>query len=424
MAKGPSPQPWQVEQSKTLPPGSKATPPRPVVGDDMTVMKRTSAANPSPAAPSSSIPTDPKGFQQYLKDHGANLGKTGPKKDGVDGVIGPKTLAEAARLGVPVPASLAPVAPQQPAPAPQNQPAPQTAPQQVQTAQATTDVVPRATVDEIRARYGYLGALLDYPDVAEVIAGYDSTRDSDAQFLARLKATPTFQTHSQNELNWTALKPADQQTRIDAQKAAITNEAQTLGVTLDPGRLTQIATDALRFGWTPQQVSNALGGEFQYKAGGQQGKIGVGEATIRKMAASYLMPLSDDTLAAWDKQLAEGADPEMFRQTMVNIAKGRFPTIADLLDKGVTVAAIAEPYKQTAAKELGRDPNSIDFNDPMWSRALTFTDQKGNRRLMDDYEWQKTLRTDEQYGWDKTQNGIAAGYRVGNALSSALGLRA
>lgn len=407
MAKGPAPQPWQRAVSNTPPPSS--SPPPPVVGDDGTIMKHTSAANPPAPAPPPPppIPTDPKGFQQYLKDHGANLGKTGPKKDGVDGNIGPKTLAEAARLGIQVPPNLVP-----PAPTPVGSPTPpqQSAPvtQTVEDSSPTV-VVPRATVDEIKARYGYMfGAILDQPDVAAVVASYDSSTESDDQFLARVQNTQTFQTHNQNELDWMKLRKPDQDSLIASQKAEIAKQAQSQGVPISDDRLTQIATDSLKFKWGSAQLANAISAEFSYKPGAQTGKIGQAERTLKQMAASYLMPLSDDTLAQWDAQIAGGADPESFRQTMINVAKGRFPFASKLLDQGSTLADIVEPYRQTAASTLGINPDTIDFSDPKWSTSMVgFDPKQGQNSLLSDFDFQRKLKTDPAYGWQSSEPGKA-----------------
>lgn len=288
--------------------------------------------------------------------------------------------------------------------------------------------------DQVQRNYGYAAWALNHPELGALLrqaVGDPATGEDDwddARFQGALQATTWWKTTSASRRQYEALKNTDPQTarlRVDQQLAAVNGTAKQIGVTLDPGRAREIAETAVADDWSPGQINAALASEFKYVPGGQTGAVARAEQQLKRLAASYLVPLSDDTLAEWDRQIVGGADPEQFRSHLVNVAKGRFPTLTKLLDAGVTVAEVAEPYRQTAARELGISPDSVDFNDPKWSRALTYVDPKsGDRRLMDDFEWMKTIRTDEQYGWDRTQNGISAGYRVGNALARALGLRA
>lgn len=377
-------------------------------------------ASPAPGAPPPPAPdpwADPRAFQQYLNDHGAS-----PKLK-VDGIIGPKTLEAARKQNVVVPPKPAPQAAPPAAPPP-----PAAAPvASGGGAAVAADItpLPRATVDEIRARYGYLGALLDQPDIAEVIASYDSTTESDDQLLARLKGTPTFQNHSTNELNWIALKPADQRARIDQQKTDLAHDAQVLGITIAPDRLEQIATDSLRFGWDDTKRSQAIAAEFHYQPGQQTGALGAAEVSLKKYANDYLVPVADSTLANWETQIAEGtATTDTFKQYFIDQAAGLYKGIEKQLRGGATVQQLAEPYKQDAATELGINPDSIDFSQPKWLRALSSTDPTtGQPTMMGRADWLHTLRTDPTYGWDRSENGVAAGYAVGNALTQALGLR-
>lgn len=379
----------------------------------------------APLATSSSVPppvpTDPKGFQQYLNDHGANP----PLK--VDGIIGSKTKAAAQALNVPIPAELQPQA--TPAPAPSASDAPTAAPaQQATPASAAPAALPTLSTDQIRARYGYLGAILDFPDVSSVIGQYAADPSmSDEQFLAKLHGTPTWQTHNQNELNWLARKPQDQQALVDSQKAPIEAQAKTLGLNVSPDRLNEIATTAVKEQWNQAQMSAALAAEFHYQPGGQTGSIGAAERSIKQTAAQYLVPLADSTLAQWDAQIAAGtATSDTFRQYIATQAKTLFPSLAKGIDAGLTTDQLADPYRQMASQELGVAPESVDFTQAKWMKALSTTDPAnptGQPTMMGLADWQRTLRSDPTYGWDNTINGRTAYTQMATAVTTALGLR-
>lgn len=427
MAKDPAPQPWQVAASATKPPGSTAKAPAKTPAPPPSPGQLRQAENAAAAPAAVPVPTDAKGFQQYLKDHGANLGKTGPKKDGVDGIIGPKTLAEAQRLGITVPSNLAPAPTPAPTPATSQQ-QPGNTQQTPGTSQGTDTpaALPRLTADQIKAQYGYLGAILDFPDIVDLINQKAADPSmSDEVFLAKLKSGPTWLSKQTEETNFLALKPIDQQAQVGKRKDDLTAQAKAEGINIADDRLTQMATDSIRLGWDSTQIRNAIAAEFHYQPGGQTGTLGQAEQSIKKTASDYLVPLSDQTLAQWDANIASGiATPDQFTQYAISQAKLRFPNLSQHLDAGMTVQQLADPYRQTAAKELGVNPDSIDLTDAKWSRPLMQVDPKtGERTMMDDYTWQQTLRSDPTYGWDRSENGVAAGYALGNTLAQALGLR-
>lgn len=84
-------------------------------------------------------------------------------------------------------------------------------------------------------------------------------------------------------------------------------------------------------------------------------------------------------------------------------AKTRYGHLSNLLDQGMTLESIASAYKTTAARLLELNPNAIDMSTGAFEQAVTFGEE-GKKRLMTNSEWEKLLRTDPQYGWEKTNN--------------------
>jgi hypothetical protein len=82
-----------------------------------------------------------------------------------------------------------------------------------------------------------------------------------------------------------------------------------------------------------------------------------------------------------------------------------------------------QPYRDLAVSELGVAGDSIDFRDPKWLRAVSTNDpESGQRRMMNQWEWQRTLRGDEAYGWSKTAKGRQATDDFKLNLLQALGV--
>jgi len=84
-------------------------------------------------------------------------------------------------------------------------------------------------------------------------------------------------------------------------------------------------------------------------------------------------------------------------------AKTRYGHLSNLLDQGMTLESIASAYKSTASRLLELNPNAIDMSTGAFEQAVTFGEE-GKKRLMTNSEWEKLLRTDPQYGWEKTSN--------------------
>jgi hypothetical protein len=101
--------------------------------------------------------------------------------------------------------------------------------------------------------------------------------------------------------------------------------------------------------------------------------------------------------------LTGGITTEDFQRQQREIAKKRYPHLADLIDQGVSLESLAGNFQTTAAKLLEVDPNTIDMSAANYEVALNFGEE-GKKRVMTTGEWDKLLRTDSRYGWEKTNN--------------------
>jgi hypothetical protein len=81
---------------------------------------------------------------------------------------------------------------------------------------------------------------------------------------------------------------------------------------------------------------------------------------------------------------------------------------------------IAASFRTQAAQLLEVDPNTIDMSRADYEVAMNFGEE-GKKRVMTNGEWQKLLRTDARYGWDKTENAKSEARRLANTISQAFG---
>ena len=111
---------------------------------------------------------------------------------------------------------------------------------------------------------------------------------------------------------------------------------------------------------------------------------------------------------------------EDFLRQQREIAKKRYSHLADLIDQGVSLESLSGSFKQTAAKLLELDPTTIDMSTGDFEVALNFGEE-GKRRVMTSGEWEKLLRTDSRYGWEKTENAKTEARSLASSLAQAFG---
>lgn len=144
---------------------------------------------------------------------------------------------------------------------------------------------------------------------------------------------------------------------------------------------------------------------------------------FESLAQQYLQPMSDKALTDWTRQILSGQVPEdAFRGHLIEQAKSRWDHLSGALDKGVTVVQYADAYAQDAAQLLEINPEAINFMDPKWGAALDFADpETGQRRAMTRSEWINKIRSDDQYGWDRTTGARTQGAQFAQELARTFG---
>lgn len=326
----------------------------------------------------------------------------------VDGKIGPKTQAAMIRFGIDVNGDPVP----KPAAAPTGAPAPPAAAGDTAPPAAPAPAPAAGSDEDVKAKFGGWAWALDVPEVGDILRRAATEGWSDGQTQGAIQGTDWWKHTAAAGRNFQQLQgsdPAEAQAQILAKKADISQIAAQLGIQIADDRLAKMAEDSLRYGLDATGLQQMIGSEFHYVAGGQTGLVGQAELKLKQYAGDYMLPLSDDTLAGWEGQIAQGrASAEGYQSYMLSQAKSLYGSgnkeVTRLLDEGQTMQQIAQPFRDMASTELGVDPASIDFRDPKWMRAISTNDpESGERRMMNQWEWQRTIRGDGAYGWAKTK---------------------
>jgi hypothetical protein len=196
------------------------------------------------------------------------------------------------------------------------------------------------------------------------------------------------------------------------------------GVALPQESLQAFARESLRQGMQQNIWQNGVGSIIvkgdNVGAVDQLRSGSVGQ-TLRKINSDYGYEASTDFL---NKSIANVVTGQMttasYRDQVLKQVKSLYGAdVGELLDQGYSVADIAQPYNQVAARTLEVD--MVDMADPKFRAALDFTDDKGNRRRMTLGEWERKLRTDTQYGWSKTEQAKDLARNAASTILRAFG---
>lgn len=295
---------------------------------------------------------------------------------------------------------------------------------------APVEPVPEVPVDwetAAKEQYGgYYAIIQGVPELTELIKNAVSQKWSNSKFTYELQQTNWYKTTSASTRTWDTnkqLDPASAQQQIDTRSASIREAALNLGVNLDDATIAKLSEDSLRGNWDQQILNNSIGAEASKTSAGMSGlRTGFLGQQLKQTAIDYGVQLSDQTFNMWVEKVARGEEnAKSFQQYALNTAKALFPSITTQLDQGLTFQQITDPYKQTAARTLEINPDTIDFTDPKWSKAITFTTDKGEQRPMNSNEWGNYLRSERSLGYEYTNEARSRAYQVTAGLANLFG---
>jgi len=132
------------------------------------------------------------------------------------------------------------------------------------------------------------------------------------------------------------------------------------------------------------------------------GSLGAAQDKLKGLARSYGIDMGESWYATAAKQVGKGVAVEDFLDEIKQTAIGRYPGLADRINKGSNVFQIASPYIQAKSRILEMDPNSIDLDDVDIQKAISFRDEKGGFGTRALWEYEKDLRMKPE--WQYTKN--------------------
>ena len=249
---------------------------------------------------------------------------------------------------------------------------------------------------------------------------------------AKLKSTSWYRTTQQSARQFAiqqSTDPATAEAKINSVTESMRVNAAAQGFNLNDASLRKLASDSIKFGWSDQQKLNALGSEqvASSQLGGAQGMADLRQSSVgrnlRSKASAFFQKPSEEMITTWTQQILTGQKSEVqFEDTMRDSARTQFRSLQPALDKGQDVDTAMYAYKQQAQSILGSavDASQIDWTQDKWNKALNFRDEKtGEYRQMDLWEWNKYLRTLDE--WQNTDEAKTAYGDLARSLASGFG---
>lgn len=276
-------------------------------------------------------------------------------------------------------------------------------------------------INQIRSLYPNMAWMLDIPELHDVLIKAGTEQWDEGRITAAIQATQWWKDRNASGRAFEQLQqtdPASANQQADQLKNQILAWAGAQGLKLTDAEAQFIARDSLVKGRTEQEWQASIAQHFIGQAGQQPQALA---ANLNQLASEYAVPLSADTLKQWEINVLSGkADQNTFKAYLMEQAKSLFPSLANAIDRGITVKQYVAPYQEIAVQELGVNPEEIDWRDPKWNTAIHRQTTNGPVALSLS-EWTKELRTNSMYGYDSTQKAQEEASRMADALLQRLG---
>jgi hypothetical protein len=180
----------------------------------------------------------------------------------------------------------------------------------------------------------------------------------------------------------------------------------------------KLLSNAVNMGWTGDQLKQESykqlftkkdDGTYVNPVAVDQVKTTSPYLTAMKTAKAYFSSAPQDRM---EKVLSGEITNEDFVGGLRATAKLKYAHLAPAIDSGQTLEDLTGDYRTVASKLLERPEAEIDMSNPDYEIALSYQDGS-SKRMMTTGEWQRMIKTDNKYGWEKTKQAVDLGREIG-----------
>lgn len=248
---------------------------------------------------------------------------------------------------------------------------------------------------------------------------------TDEEFQAALRNTQYGMRTNQYQMQFDALRPADQQNLIRVTADQIRKDYGDVEFT--ESQIAELARTAARSGLTGTGLRQEVYRSAFRMSEGQEVPVlrmqalrGEDADRINGLARAYGRKATDAEIRSiLTGEALNGVvlTEEGLTQRLQAEVKALFPQFADQIDAGVTLETIGDRYKKYAADLLEMPEDNIDMFSGPYLKA--FGDrEKGPLSL---FEWQQTVKSDPTFGWQYTKQANDQATSIGLSLARAFG---
>ena len=182
-------------------------------------------------------------------------------------------------------------------------------------------------------------------------------------------------------------------------KDNLSAQALALGAVFDDAQLQNLAEQLYLTNQTDNAaaVRNAIAGHIKYDPNLTKGAAAANLQELRQTARNNGLNFDKQfatQASSWLGKIAQGESIETFKNMIRNTAKVGLPeNVAAILDSGVDLNTVIDPYKQVMARTLEVNPETIDLTDPSLAMALGGSSGKS----LNLFDYQRALRKDNRY---------------------------
>lgn len=276
--------------------------------------------------------------------------------------------------------------------------------------------------------YGWaLAVLRSNPELSKLFDNAVNGSWDSGRFVAQLRNTKWYKTHSETNRQNEVLKNADPATynrRLQQTSATLADSYLAMfGQAPPPGLLKSMSQTAFQFGYNESEIHDMIGKTFntsQQMKNGIGGTLGEAERQIRQAIDDYGLDMGEPWIARQLNYVATGrTDVTATANYLQKQAMSKYAGYKDELEQGMTMKDIAEPFKQLMAKTLEISDKSLSTADPTIQKALqNRAPAKGGKpgapTSMPLWQFESQLKADPR--WNGTQNAqdsiMSAGRKV------------
>lgn len=194
-----------------------------------------------------------------------------------------------------------------------------------------------------------------------------------------------------------------QKYKLAAQKRLVNS-----GVRIDTDTFDALVSQAYASGMDDNQLDQAIA--TSGKITGYGGNI-LGDTTALKaysgqFGVNYL--LNDAYWNQKSKDLFSGTvTVEDIQEEIRTLASSTYPAYADGFALGQTLDSQTSNIKQSIATLTGRNPNTIDYKDPLMKKLINYQDPETKKPAKaPQYFVERAIKNDKTSGWDMTPDAI------------------